>query len=389
MSNVRYQAGRAAGAVAVLLLQAATAAGADRPLVIKGGSLFDPVSGTMKPVQAITIDGAKVRGVGTPRRPVPVPTGARVIDARGKFIIPGLIDAHVHLVHRLNFAHVTGDEVLPLFLAHGVTAVRDAGDEVIAQTIVARYAASHPGLCPRVFTASHLIDADPPIHRDAGLAVTDPARVPALVKDMAAWKVTTLKIYAGTGRPVGRKVIEEGHRRGLPVTGHLGAYPAQEAVADGIDCLEHITSVFDFIIPPDVKKRPGHRADLALDNPRARALIATLARRKTRVDPTLVVYRNMLLLSDLKEVQGHKDNARVPRRLRAHWDEYRRGQGLGPATHERRRREFRKYQALTGPLHRAGVPPLAGQGGPPATLPPRAVAPPGKSPPWARRPAAL
>jgi hypothetical protein len=70
----------------------------------------------------------------------------------------------------------------------------------------------------------------------------------------------TLKIYAGTGRPVGRKVIEEGHRRGLIVTGHLSAYTAQDAVVDGIDCLEHIWSVFDFSIPPEIKKQPDHRS---------------------------------------------------------------------------------------------------------------------------------
>jgi hypothetical protein len=324
----------------------------------------------MRPVQAIVIDGDRVGAVGTPGRPVPVTPGARAVDAAGKFIIPGLIDAHVHLVHRLNFAHVTGDEVLPLFLAHGVTAVRDAGDEVVAQTGVAHYAASHPGLCPRVFTASYLLDADPPIHRDAGLPVTDPARVPALVEDMAAWGVATLKIYAGTGRPVGRKVIEEGHRRGLAVTGHLGAYPAREALEDGIDCLEHITSVFDFLVPPGAKARPDHRAALALDTPLARGLIAELVRRKAAVDPTLVVYRNMLLLSDLEEVHGHPDNALVPRRLRAYWDEYRLKQGQAPATRGRRRQEFRKYQELTGLLHRAGVPLLAGTDAPEPYCPP-------------------
>src|SRR5206468_156256 len=111
-------------------------------------------------------------------------------------------------------------------------------------------------------TCSFLLDADPPIHRDIGLPLADPTRVPAVVADMAAWNVTTLKIYAGSGRAVGRKIIEEGHKRGLIVTGHLSAYPAQEAVADGIDCLEHIWSVFDFAIPPDVRREPGHRATL-------------------------------------------------------------------------------------------------------------------------------
>jgi len=339
-------------------------------LVIQGGSLFDPLSGTMQPDRTIVIEGERVRAIGTPAQPVVPPPGARRIDARGKFIIPGLIDAHVHLVHRLNFAHVTGDEVLPLFLASGVTSVRDTGDEIVAQTLVAHYAASHPERCPRVFTASYLLDADPPIHRDIGLAVTDPARVAGVVVDMVAWRVTTLKIYAGASRAVGRRVIEEGHRHGLAVTGHLGSYPAQEAVEDGIDCLEHITSVFDFIIPASARTQPDYRANLDLANPQARALIGLLAKKQVMVDPTLTVYRNMLLLSDLPEIHRHPDVAAVPERLRNYWHSYRLTQGLAAATRERRRKEFRKYQDLTGILHRARVPLLAGTDAPEPFCPP-------------------
>lgn len=339
-------------------------------LVIQGGALFDPVSGQMQPGRTIVIEGERIRAIGTAAQPAVAPEGARVIDARGKFIIPGLIDAHVHLVHRLNFAHVTGDEVLPLFLASGVTTLRDTGDEIVAQTLVARFAASRPELYPRVFTASYLLDADPPIHRDIGLAVTDPERVAAVVADMVAWRVTTLKIYARTGRNVGRRIIEEGHRRNLAVTGHLSAYPAQEAVEDGIDCLEHITSVFDFIIPPSARKQRDHRANLDLGNPQAKALVALLAKKQTLVDPTLTVYRNMLLLSDVPEIHNHADMASVPERLRIYWHTYRLGQGLAPATRERRRNEFRKYQELTGILHRAGVPLLAGTDAPEPFCPP-------------------
>jgi imidazolonepropionase-like amidohydrolase len=355
-----------------MLLLSWTAAPAAGPsvLVIEGGSVFDPVSGKMQPNRGILIEGDKIRAVGTAQQPVAIPDDARVIDARGKYIIPGLIDAHVHLVHRLNFAHVTGDEVLPLFLANGVTSVRDTGDEIVAQTGVAHFAASHPERCPRVFTASYLLDADPPFHRDIGLPVSDPAKVPAVVDDMVAWGVTTLKIYARTSRPVGRKFIEEGHRHGLVVTGHLGGYAAQDAVDDGIDCLEHITSVFDFIIPPEARKQPDHRATLDLSNPQAKALIATLAKRKVLVDPTLTVYRNMLLLSDLEEVHRHPDVARVPERLRSYWHSYRLGQGLAPATRDRRRKEFRKYQELTGLLYRAGVPLLCGTDVPEPFCPP-------------------
>jgi imidazolonepropionase-like amidohydrolase len=339
-------------------------------LVIKGGTLFDPVAGTMAPVQAVVIAGDKVAAVGTPQKPVDFPKDAHVIDATGKFLLPGLIDAHVHLVHRLNFARVTGDEVLPLFLAAGVTAVRDTGDEIVAQTLVAHFAAAHPDRCPRVFTASFLLDADPPIHRDIGLPVADPAKVAGVVDDMAAWGVTTLKIYAGTGRPVGRKVIEEGHRHGLAVTGHLGAYRAQDAVDDGIDCLEHITSVFDFALAADAGRGPNSRSTVDLGNPQAKGLITLLAKRRVPVDPTLVVFKNMLLLSDLEEVRKHPDNTRVPDRLRVYWDGYQRGQGLAPGTRERRRKEFEKYQELVGLLHKAGVPLLVGTDAPEPYCPP-------------------
>jgi imidazolonepropionase-like amidohydrolase len=343
---------------------------ADPVVIIRGGAVFDPVAGRLLADRDILIEGETITAVGASGAPPAVPAGARVIDARGKFIIPGLIDAHVHLVHRLNFARVTGDEVLPAFLAAGVTSVRDTGDEIVAQTLVARFAAAHPERSPRVFTASFLLDADPPIHRDIGLPVADPGRVPAVVEDMAAWRVTTLKIYAGCGRVVGRKIIEEGHKRGFVVTGHLGAYPAQEAVADGIDCLEHITSVFDFAVPPETRGDAARRAATDLGEPRAAALIATLAKKKVMVDPTLTVFRNMLLLSDLDEVRRHPDNAIMPARLRNYWDTYSNGQGLAPSTRERRRKEFAKYLELTGAIYRAGVPLLAGTDAPEPYCPP-------------------
>ena len=215
------------------------------------------------------------------------------------------------------------------------------------------------------------MDADPPIHRDVGRAITDPAKVPALFDDLARWNVSTVKIYAGTARPVGRAIIDEGHRRGLFVTAHLGNYSAQHAVADGIDCLEHIWSVFNYVIPPEVAKEPGHRGRLDLGNPLCESLVAELAKRKTYVDPTLAVFRNMILLTDVAEVRDHPDNALVPQRLRDFWPVYLRQTGCpqgGPL--EDRRREFAKFQELTGKLYRAGVPLLVGTDSPEPQVPP-------------------
>ena len=250
------------------------------------------------------------------------------------------------------------------------SSIRDTGDSIVPQKIISHHAAAHPESCPRLFMCSPLIDGAPPIHRDIGWSLTDPAQVPAFVDDMAKWGVTTLKIYAGTPRAIGRQVIEEGHRRGLVVTAHLGPYRAQDAVADGIDCLEHIWSVFNYIIPEEAVRIPNHRAVLDLTNPVARQLIVDLAERRVMVDPTLAVFRNMILLHDLESVNQHPDNSVVPARLRAHWENYRRRSQLAPATREVRRQEFLKYQELTGLLYRAGVQILAGTDAPEPYVPP-------------------
>ena len=358
--------------VAVLYLAAVPDLFADESsVVIERCSVFDPQSGKMLPEQTIVIRGTQIVRVAGADDVGDLPADAIRIDGRGKFALPGLIDAHVHVVHVLDFAHVTGDEVLPLYLAAGVTSIRSTGDELVAATLVARFAAAHPESSPRVFTCSPLLDADPPIHRDIGRAVTDPAQVPAIFDDLERWNVTTVKIYARTARPVGRAIIKEGHRRGLFVTAHLGSYSAQHAVADGIDGLEHIWSVFNYVIPPEVTKQPGHRGRLDLSNPICESLVAELAKRKTYVDPTLAVFRNMILLPDVPEVRDHPDNALVPQRLREFWPVYLNRTGCpqgGPLAD--RRREFAKFQELTGKLYRAGVPLLVGTDSPEPQVPP-------------------
>jgi Amidohydrolase family len=348
------------------LVGSTRAADVPRPVVLRNCAVLDVAKGEMLPGRTVVLAGGKIHAIGTPDAPVDLPPGALTIEAEGKFLIPGLIDAHVHLVQILASAHITGDEILPLFLAAGVTSVRDTGDEVVPETLVARFAADHPESCPRIFTCSPLIDKDPPFHNYEspamifGRALTDPAKVPAFVDDMAAWGVTSLKIYVGTPRAIGRTVIAEGHKRGLKVIGHLGAYSAQDAVADGIDVLEHIWGVWDFIITPEDRRRADFGSTLDLHNSMAKALIADLLRHGTMVDPTLAVFRNMLLLNDQNEIRNHADNDHMPVRLLRYWKEDAARINLRPETLAARRGEFAKYQELTGILYLAGVPLLAG-----------------------------
>lgn len=321
-------------------------------LVIRGGSVFDTHQGVMLPDRTIIIGNGRIESVSSSRRIPQDLRGAKVIDARGKFVIPGLIDAHAHVVHHSAQPyshHVTGDEVLPLFLESGVTSVRIAGDPIVAQTLVAHYAVAHPETCPTLFLCSPLIDGDPPCHPAVAAVIKDPAQVPAFVDDMAAWGVTTLKLYVGVSHDVFRKVIEEGHRHGLTVTAHLGGVPAQAAIADGIDCLEHIWGASYYAFDAESQKT------MNLDNPVCKDLIKSLAEHRVKLVPTLVEFE-ALLLHDQPKVRDNPDLKRMPARAVKVWNEW----ASDPATLDQRQKEFSMYRDLTGLLYRGGGKLLAG-----------------------------
>ena len=251
--------------------------------MLHGASVFDSTSGLMMKNRTVVVENNQITAVVPSESGREFTSDSRIMDLQGKYIIPGLIDAHVHLVHLADRTHVTGDELLPLFLAAGVTAVRSAGDAIVAQVGVAHYARANRKISPRIFMSSPLIDRNPPLHADVGYPITDPAQVAEFVRDMKSWNVRSLKIYVGIDRKIGKKVIEEAHLHGLKVIGHLGNYSAQDAVTDGIDCLEHIWSVFNYSIPSEVTNRPNFRSNLDLNNPRCQSLVNAIAKRKNAV----------------------------------------------------------------------------------------------------------
>ncbi len=360
-------------------------------VVLENGRYLDP-EGMMRPFAAIVLEGDRIKAIVAPGETWTPPTAAERVDARERYVIPGLIDGHVHLVHILFSLQISAEELFPFFLAHGVTTVRDTGDEITTQQKLADYAQRHPELAPRVFLGSPLVDGNPAYHPYVSWPMTDPADVPAFVEKMSAAGVQTFKLYVGTSRAVGQALVRETQRRGRWSTAHLAwGYTAQEAAADGINSLEHIGSVYEFILPPGTPRwpPPAERAKLApdrlaalerevlaakatvdVDGPEARDLIDSLVRHHVAVNPTLVVYRNWMLLRDLESVQTHPDLARMPARLREGWQHTAQAAPLAPATRELRVAQFERMKQLTLRLHRAGVELMAGSDTPVQFCPP-------------------
>jgi imidazolonepropionase-like amidohydrolase len=337
-------------------LAASPRADALAPLVIADASVFDVRGKRMLPHHTVVITGDRITAV-APAAALPVPPGARVVDGRGSFVIPGLIDAHVHLTHILFQAGLTGDEILPLFPAHGVTSVRSTGDNVPAQRLLQKWGAAHPGQAPRIFPGSYLVDGAMIRHPDVGWTITDPEQVPAFVAQMKAFDVATIKIYVGVERPVGRRLIAEAHANGIAVTGHLEHYSPADAATDGIDALEHIYTVADF-----ARDDPADRHSFDPASDKTKALVDHLVSHGVAVDPTLMVFWGTLFFVDVPAVIAHPDNRLVPRRLRDYWlaDNPRRLANYSAGPLAVRERTFARYQALVGLLHRSGARILAG-----------------------------
>lgn len=370
-----------------LLLAGVVVRAAPPPLVIRDAAVFR--DGSFAPSAAVVVQDGRIREVVPVGGTVEVPAGALEVAGRGRFLLPGFIDAHAHVSHLLPQAGVAAEEVLPHYLANGITTLRATGDALEVQERVRRHIEEHPDRTPRLVMASPLFDKAPPYHAGVSIPITDPAQVPAFVARMAEQGVRTFKIYVGMDRRIGSAIIREAHRHGRWATAHLIKYRALDAIADGIDSLEHIDSVFNFLTPPEVPDWPlrderTHMAAMAVESlrrrvleeqvktdfahPRATELIGALARHRVAVNPTLVVYRNWMLLNDTPEVREHPDLGRTDPRLLAYWIATAPVIGSGyntvDGTLELRRKQFAKLQELTGFLHRAGVELLVGTDAP-------------------------
>ena len=234
----------AALALAAALPGPASAGAAARDLLVADVTVIDPVQGR-RPGMDVLIRGGRIEAV-RPHGAQGV-GGARLVDGRGRFLIPGLWDMHVHL----SFDAEVSASMLSLFIAHGITAVRDTGGPLDAVLAWRRRAERATPQAPRVFVAGPLLDGVPTVYDGSAegypalsVAVTDPRRATAWVDALAARGVDFIKAYEMLDPATFRQVVARARRHGLPVAGHvpLTMSPAQASDA-GLASIEHLRNV--------------------------------------------------------------------------------------------------------------------------------------------------
>jgi imidazolonepropionase-like amidohydrolase len=200
--------------------------------------VIDGTGSSRRDDQTIVIEGDRITAVG-PARKTRIPAGAEILDLKGHTVIPGIVGLHNHTFYttaqrraQLNFSSPR------LYLASGVTTIRTTGSYCpycelnLRRQIEARLV---PG--PRIHvTSPYLTGLDGSDQMSWLTSVEDARRV---VGYWAEEGVTWFKAYTRIRREELRAVIEEAHRRGLKVTGHLCSVSFREAVGLGIDNLEH------------------------------------------------------------------------------------------------------------------------------------------------------
>jgi hypothetical protein len=317
------------------------------PLAITGATLIDGLGNPpISPATVITV-GGKIAAAG-PAASINIPADAKRVDATGKFIIPGLWDMH---------AHYEQAEWGPIYLAAGVTTVRDVGNELSFITATRDAIKTGNGLGPRLLLAG-VVDGDGPLALGVQ-RVNSAADAAAWVKRYRDAGFQQIKIYSSLKPEMVKAVCESAHALGMTVTGHIPqGMSVRDGVSAGMDQVNHIAFVLDSLVSVDLRKATmAERIDamrsVDVNSEASRQLIDFLKQHQTVIDDTGVLYELMTTAADEPAETKEPGIANVAPELQEQF----RGMGSQGDALEYRKLMWTKALELIGALHKDGGPP--------------------------------
>ena len=336
----------------------------DELLVLNDVTVVDVRTGTLQSGQTVILEHNRIASVG-PGKSAKYPRNAASVNCRGLFLIPGLWDMHVHLAFGDWFPDAQ-DISLPMFIANGVTGVRDMGSELgIVQGWRNEIEAGQL-IGPRIYTSGPMLDGPKP-RFPSSLAIATPEDAHRAVADLKQRGADFIKLQSLIPREAVFAIVEEAKKQEIAFEGHVpDAVRASEMSAAGMKSFEHLIGIFEGSSPAEDEFLKGNKTEgrfLATYDPaRAASLAAILAKNQTWQCPTLVWERG----GNLIEVSDFSKDTRV-KYVPASWktktwkrftEEITQGYGADDLTI--RKRFVEKELEVVGMLQKAGVPFLAG-----------------------------
>lgn len=255
----------------------AHAAPPPKPIAITHVTVVDVINGAAVRDVAVVIRDGKIISVGHDA----APPGATVVDGRGKFLIPGLWDMHVHL------SWTTGS-ALPILIANGVTSVRDLGSHFTEIENWRSLIAAGVLTGPRILRVGPILNGKS--FNQYQLVPGNPDQTRGVARALKEVGVDAFKVHRRMERDSYFALIDEAKKLGVPVVGHIPmTVTPEEASNAGQQTIEHVATLFEGTFSA---AHPDHLSESmkAFRAHGAEELFATFVKNHTVFDPTLSAY---------------------------------------------------------------------------------------------------
>ncbi|MBV8667258.1 MAG: amidohydrolase family protein [Burkholderiaceae bacterium] len=291
-------------------------------VVYRGATL---IAGNGQPARAdmaIVVDGERIAAiVPAAQLDAALTKGAEMVDVGSSYVLPGLIDSHVHYATHPDRAYAEAELKRDLYA--GITGVRDMAGDARLLGDLSRAAMINELAAPDIFYAS--LVAGPSFFQDPrtvtsslGMgpgqapwmyAVTDKTDIALAVAQARGTGATGLKIYANLPGPLVRKLVAEAKRQHFPVWTHMQVYPATPYDSLGATTVSHVCMIARYVREPN-KVQYGHRDEpsyegLDANDAGIRRYVAALAKSGTILDATLSVYQPAAEIAEKKAAHPH------------------------------------------------------------------------------------
>ncbi|WP_233543204.1 amidohydrolase family protein [Sphingomonas edaphi] len=336
---------------------------AKRPVLFDNVQLFDADKGQFLANQSVLAQDGKIARIGVAGS-IEAPAGAQLIDGRGKTLVPGIWDSHMHI----------GDDWDVLAnMANGMTSFRSPGTEIDRAKSTTARRKSGELLMGEPFISA-IVDKKDPLAAQGAEVVSSEAEAIAAVRKIKNAGLWGVKFYTSMNPAWIKPAAAEAHRLGLHVHGHVPAsMRPSEAVAAGYDELTHLNFVVMESMPQEVVDKANTRQrmegpakffkNVDLDAEPIKSFIAGLAAKKTVVDPTIVIFESMLTQDGGKPAPAYAPYMNI---ISPVLDRSFKSGGyplVEGYTRDDYRKSFANMVKLVGKLHQAGVPIVAGTDG--------------------------
>ena len=234
-------------------------------IVIENITLIDAKNGT-RTNQTVSIENGVIQSIGSAKLDM---EDSQIIDGEGKYLIPGLWDAHVHLTFIPEIDHETH---FKLYLKNGVTSIRDTGAILSKLQPSLNFIEENPNTTPRLFYAGPLIDGADRVYKgmepgfpNLSIGIDETSNIPEGVDGLLKEGVTFLKSYEMLTRETYLELLKVAGQNGLRVTGHVPlSIDLEEAIEAGLGGMQHVRNM-DLACAKDADNLLGDR-QVSLEN---------------------------------------------------------------------------------------------------------------------------